>query len=122
MSRLALVGVLGAAGALARLGLSNLVGVRSFPWATLLINVTGSFALGLVITWLGPKLSPALASGVGIGFLGAFTTYSTFAVEASLLGDEQRLVAATAYVAASVVLGLAAAAAGIGLGRSLAHA
>jgi fluoride ion exporter CrcB/FEX len=46
VTRIALIALFGAAGALARLGINNLVGHRSFPWSTLVINVTGSFALG----------------------------------------------------------------------------
>ena len=122
MTRIALIGVFGAAGALTRLGVSNAVDVRSFPWATLLINVTGSFALGLLVAWGATRLSSDVASALGIGFLGAYTTYSTFAVDVTLLGDDGRMPAAAAYLAASVVLGVAAAVAGIALGRTLVEA
>ena len=119
MTRVALVGLFGAAGALTRLGVNNLVGTRSFPWSTLLINVVGSFALGLLVTWGATKVSPSVGSALGVGFIGAFTTYSTFTVEATLLGDDGRYGAATAYVVAAVALGLGAAVVGIAIGRAV---
>ena len=122
MTRVALIGVFGAAGALTRLGVSNAIDVRTFPWATLLINVTGSFALGVLLTWGAAHLSHDLGSALSIGFLGAYTTYSTFAVDVTLLGDDGRLRAAALYLAATVVLGIAAAVAGVALGRTLVDA
>lgn len=119
VTRIGLIAVLGAAGALARLGVSNAVDARSFPVATLLINVTGSFALGLLVAWGATKLSRDVGSAVGIGFLGAYTTFSTFSVEATLLADDGRVPVAALYVAASVGLGIAAAVLGVALGRSL---
>jgi CrcB protein len=109
----------GACGALARLGIANLIGPREWPWSTLVVNVAGSFALGLLVAWGTTKLSTDVASAVGVGFIGAFTTYSTFAVETSLLADGGRAPAAVGYLGASVVLGIGAAVAGIALGRSL---
>ena len=119
MSRVALIALFGAAGALARLGLGNVVPHRSFPWSTLLINVSGSFALGLLLTWGATKLSQPVGSALGVGFLGAYTTFSTFTVEATLLGDDGRLPAAAMYIAISAALGLAAAITGVALGRSM---
>lgn len=122
MTRLALIAAFGAAGALTRLGVNNAIDVRTFPLATLLVNVTGSFALGLLVTWGATKLSHDLGSGLAIGFLGAYTTFSTFSVDATLLGDEGRLSAATLYVTASVLLGIGAAIIGVALGRTLVDA
>lgn len=119
MSRVALIALFGAAGALVRLGVANVVPHRTFPWSTIVINVVGSFALGLLVTWGATKVSAPVSSGLGIGFLGAFTTFSTFTVETSLLGDDGRVPAATVYLLASVALGLGAAIIGIVLGRSL---
>lgn len=115
-----LVALAGAAGAAARYGLTSAVGPRSFPWTTLGINVIGSFVLGLV-------LRVALARGwpdttvlpISAGFLGAFTTFSTFSNEAYAMLRDDRAGAALAYVAVSVLAGLAAAAAGYALGRSV---
>lgn len=122
MTRVALIGVFGAAGALTRLGISNAIDARTFPWATLLINITGSFALGLLLTWGATRLSHDVGSALAIGFLGAYTTYSTFAVDVTILGDDGRVTAAGIYLAATVVLGIVAAAAGVALGRTLVEA
>jgi CrcB protein len=122
VTRLALIAGFGALGALARLGVANAVGPRDVPVATFLVNITGSFALGLLVTWGAAKLAHDLASSLGIGFLGAYTTFSTFTVDATLLGDDGRGRAAALYVVASVGAGLAAAIAGVALGRSLVRA
>ncbi len=117
--RLVLIGVAGAAGALCRLGIANLVPARTLPLATLVVNVGGAFALGLVLAWVSPRLGPATASVVSVGFLGAFTTFSTFAMETVALHQSGRAGAAAGYVAVSIGLGLAAAVAGQHLGRSM---
>lgn len=119
MSRIGLIAVFGAVGTVARLGVSNAVDVRSFPVATLLINVTGSFALGVLVTWGATKVSRDVGSALGIGLLGAYTTFSTFSVDATLLGDQGRAPVAALYVAASVGLGIAAAVLGVAVGRML---
>lgn len=118
--RLVLISVGGAAGTLCRLGVANLVGVRSLPVATLVVNVAGSFALGFVLAWATPRMTPAASSALSVGFLGGFTTFSTFAMEAVALHEDGRAAAAVLYVAVSVALGLGAAVAGQLVGRSLA--
>jgi CrcB protein len=122
VSRLVLVALFGAAGALSRLGVGNAIGERDVPVATFLINVVGSFALGLLVTWGATLLSRDVASALGIGFLGAFTTFSTFTIDAALLGDDGRVGTAALYVLASVAVGLVAAVGGIALGRTLVDA
>ncbi|MDQ1439314.1 MAG: fluoride exporter [Acidimicrobiaceae bacterium] len=102
----------GAAGALARywVGIATHARAGSFPWPTLLINVSGSLALGLLVARTS---SASLARPLlGVGFLGAFTTMSTFAVETDLLVKDGRLLVAVAYVGASLVGGVAACALG----------
>jgi fluoride exporter len=121
-TRLVLIAVLGGAGALTRLGVGNAVGERDVPAATFLINVVGSFALGLLVTWGATRLSRDVASALAVGFLGAFTTFSTFTVDAALLGDAGRVGTAALYVVASVAVGLFAAVGGIALGRTLVDA
>lgn len=110
----------GAAGTAARYGISLAIGPRTFPYATLGINVAGSFLIGLVLT-IGAqgRLSPQTTTALAIGFLGAFTTYSTFAWESFSLGRTDRLALAALYIGVSVTLGLLAAAGGSYLGRSL---
>jgi CrcB protein len=112
--RWVLVAAAGALGALARFGLGQLVGPRSFPWATLAINLTGSLVLGFVLTASAQRhWSPDTTTAVTVGFLGAYTTFSTFTNEAVGLIRDDRTLEAAAYVGVSVALGLLAATAGI---------
>ena len=121
MDVLAAVAAGGALGAPARYGVAQLVHVAqdTFPWATFWTNVSGSFALGLLLVLIVDRFPPTryLRPFFATGFLGAFTTFSTFAVEADLLARDKRPGIAAAYVAASVGVGLAAVWAGIVLGR-----
>lgn len=85
----------------------------AFPWGTMTVNVTGSFLLGIILGidafadgW------PRLVAIAGTGFCGAFTTFSTFAVETVRLGASGSYLMATANAVGSLVLGLAAACAG----------
>lgn len=87
-----------------------------FPVGTLLINVTGSFVLGLLVARVWTTASPALRVGVGPGLLGSFTTFSAVALSAVQLTTLGAGPLAIAYVAASLVGGLAAAALGLRLG------
>ena len=110
----------GAAGTAARYGIGLAVGPRTFPFATLGINVAGSFLIGLVLTFgTEGHLSTRTTTALAVGFLGAFTTYSTFAWETFTLGRTDRLALAALYVGLSVALGLLAAAAGYQVGRAL---
>lgn len=111
----------GALGALARHGIGQaLSGPGRFPWATLVVNVGGSFALGLLLILVLERFPPSLylRPFAATGFLGVYTTYSTFATDAVLLVRDGRAVAAFAYVLASLVLGLTAAWAGMAAARS----
>ena len=90
----------------------------SLPWVTLLINVSGSFALGLVAALAERNVvSPEWRAAVGVGFLGAYTTFSTFSVDLDTLlsrGDGGR---AAVYLLGNVGMGLLAAVAGRLVGR-----
>jgi CrcB protein len=87
----------------------------AFPWGTLLINVTGSFVLGFYLTLVTERFIGRATTRIFVatGFLGAYTTFSTFAYETArfLQGDES--LRALTYVGASLVCGLAAVVAGI---------
>jgi CrcB protein len=112
-----LVALAGAGGVLLRYGLSSGIHGGALPWATLAINVCGSFLLGLIVVshWASPQARTAL----GVGFLGGFTTFSTFSVQAFLDIEAGQPGRALVYMLASVLLGLGAAAAGFHLGRAI---
>jgi CrcB protein len=117
---LATIALGGALGAPARYAIAQALKVNghSFPSATFIANVTGAFALGLFLTWIAPHhLSRRLRPLVATGFLGAFTTFSTFAIETVLLVRNHHLPMAVVYVVASLAAGLAAAALGVTLVR-----
>jgi CrcB protein len=113
----------GVLGALARWGLGTALphAAGAWPWAVLLINLTGCLALGVLIAAVFPRHpgSRWLRPFLGTGVLGGYTTFSTFAVDAVQLTDAGRPWAAGGYVVASVVGGLLAAAAGVALGRAV---
>ena len=103
----------GALGAVARYFLGGTVLSRvptSFPIATLVINVTGSFALGFFLTVAAERLplSPQFRLAIAVGFIGAYTTFSTFEYETLRLAEEHGLSLALLNVIVSVVVGFAA--------------
>jgi fluoride exporter len=109
----------GAIGAPARYVIDELVKERYpgvFPWGTFLINVTGSLILG-VITGLAlyHGLGNVPRTAIGVGFCGAFTTFSTFSYETVRLVETDAIGPAFANALGSVVAGLAAAALGLAL-------
>lgn len=121
---LAVLGAIAAGGVLgtaARYGVSRLVPVvpGHFPWATFWTNVSGALALGVVLAVVLERFPPNRFARpfLATGFLGAYTTWSTFVVEADVLAKDGHAAVAGAYVAASVVAGCAAAWAGIRVGR-----
>lgn len=107
----------GALGAVARYGLSGWVQGRAggfFPWGTLVVNVLGSFLLGFLFRYLEATTLPAeWRQAATIGLLGAFTTFSTFSLETVALVQDGDWARASAYLVASVLLGLVAVVAGI---------
>ena len=122
MNDLVAIGMGGAVGALARHGatqLGNLLLGTSFPYATLIVNVVGSLLVGvLFVVFVERELFSAVwRSALIIGFLGAFTTFSTFSLQTVALIDEGRFAAALVYMSGSVVVCVAAAALGLLLGR-----
>jgi len=114
----------GVVGCCARYGVTQWVQLyygRSFPLATLIINVLGCLAMGFLFfaTLERVSVSPALRMALLTGVLGGFTTFSTFAMEALLLAEDGEAGYAVLYVLLSVFLGLAAALLGAWLARSL---
>jgi CrcB protein len=119
--KVALVALAGAAGALTRYGLGVAVGIRSFPWATLGINLTGSFLLGLILTAGTDRGWPETTTvPIAVGFLGAYTTFSTFSFETYTLLRTDRAGVALLYVVASLAGGVLAAALGYATARAVA--
>ena len=110
-----------AGGALGSLGRWALAGALpeaadGWPWGTLLVNVTGALAMGLLIARLADRESPAwVRPFAATGLLGGWTTYSAFALDAVTLSP----VVAVGYVAATVVLGVGACAVGLRIGERL---
>ena len=90
---------------------------HSFPWPTLFVNVVGSFILGVVVAIVVRHgASTTLQVAIGTGFCGGLTTFSTFSFESLRLVTTQSSVRSALYIAASVGLGLSAAALGLTLG------
>jgi len=112
------VAIGGVLGVLARFGISRLtLHHESLLWATVGINISGSFLLGLLAA--EPWFSRDLREAIGVGLLGGFTTFSTFSVQIVLDVDAGEPGRAALYLVASVAGGIAAAAAGFALGRAI---
>ena len=112
-SELTAIFVGGAAGALLRVWLGEQFSAPddAWPWLVFAINVSGTFLLALISTRLQtlPRLAPVLGPLLGVGFCGAFTTFSTMQVQALDLVEAHRSAVAVAYLAASVAAGVLAA-------------
>lgn len=122
---LVLIGLGGFAGAIARYLVDGWVtGVTrgSFPWGTMAVNLSGSVVVGVLFALaIEQALLPAEIRGpVLIGFVGAYTTFSTLALESWRLLEDGALLQAAANLGGSLVLGVAAVMLGIGIGRVLA--
>ena len=119
MKHIALIAIAGAAGAVARFALVNLIGGKSFPWGTLTVNIIGSFLMGaayIIIvenSFISPDMKPLFMTG----FLGAFTTFSAFSLEAWELLDRGEALQALTYVAGSVIFCLIAVMVGVFITR-----
>lgn len=113
-----------AGGTLGTLARAALVAVAepdpgAWPWATFGVNVVGSFLLGVLVAVLvGRGAGERWRLALGTGVLGGFTTYSTFIVEVDRLVADGHLTLAGGYALGSVVLGIAAAALGVVVGRA----
>jgi fluoride exporter len=109
---------LGGLGALARFTLDGIVSERlgGFPWGTLVVNVTGSFALGVLA---GAALDDDAMLLAGTAAIGAYTTFSTWMFEAHRQGEDRKRGAMALNLVGSLVLGLGAVALGRAIGRGL---
>lgn len=121
---LLLIGVGGFAGAIARYLVDGFVSERtggSFPFGTLVVNASGAFALGLLFAMSTERaILPAEIRGpLLIGFIGAYTTFSTFMLESWRLVEGGAIVLALANLAGSMAIGIVAVVAGLAIGRML---
>jgi len=124
MQSITVIALGGALGALSRYGLGLWISGKwsqGFPLATFIINVTGAFLLGFLNVLFIEKLtiSPLWRLGIGIGFLGAYTTFSTFGYEVLMLLEGGSFLTAGLYTLLSVSIGFAGVALGIRLARLL---
>lgn len=118
------LGIFGGAGCVARYMVSGLVynlAGRTLPYGTLAVNVIGSLLLGLIMegSLRSTLLSPDLRFGLTVGFMGGFTTFSTFSYETVRLLEEGSLVAAGANILLNVTVCIVAALVGIYLARQM---
>jgi CrcB protein len=119
-----LVGAGGFIGTIARFVVARVVGAMfetRFPLGTFVVNVSGSFLLGVLGTIVAQKVMPGSESmrlALGVGFLGAYTTFSTFEFETHALLDDGSWLTATTNMFASLFVGLLAVRAGIVLAKS----
>lgn len=118
---IAIGGILGCWARYATTNLVQAIWGRAFPYGTLSINVLGSFLMGFLFFATLERLAvgPYVRVGILTGFIGGFTTFSTFAMETLLLAEQGEIGKSLLYVVLSVVLGLMAAFAGAYLARIL---
>ena len=122
--QLLLIGIGGLCGTIARYLLDGWItdATRTtFPWGILVVNASGSFAIGLlyVLTVERGVLPAELRAPFGIGFLGGYTTFSTFMLDSLRLAQDGAWPLAVANLAGSVLLGLVAVLAGVALGKAI---
>lgn len=118
---IAFFGVLGCWARFAQTNLVQAVYGRDFPYATLSINVMACFAMGFLFVETLERLtiSPTLRTGILTGFIGGYSTFSTFEMETLLLAEGGEVLKAALYVVLSVGLGFAAAFGGAYIARNL---
>lgn len=117
------IGVAGFFGSIARYVVSGAVSRinESFPWGTFAVNITGSFALGFLVAAFAHRfvVHPDLRIAVTVGFLGAYTTFSTLALETFEFGETHAWGWAALNVGASITAGIAAVWLGAAAGRQI---
>lgn len=116
------VGCAGFLGSITRLFIGRIFVKSTFPIGTLLINITGCFLLGWFMTWAGSRstgIPETLRIGVAIGFVGAYTTFSTYMFESNRMFEDGAWVRAMVYIVGSVILGFLAVRLGVILGHRM---
>jgi CrcB protein len=118
-----LIGVAGFFGAIARYGLEGFITSRSvsaFPWRTFVVNISGSLLLGILFAVLVEGrviVSPAVRTAVMVGFIGAYTTFSTLTLETFRLLEDGSFLLAGVNALGSFAVGVAAVYVGVVFGR-----
>ncbi len=125
ISTIVVVALGGAIGATMRYGVN--VGTvhylgHGYPWGTMIVNILGSFLMGIMIGKFAQmnQVSPELKALLTTGFLGAFTTFSTFSLDFITLWNRDAMLQAFGYMMFSVILGILALALGLWIMRSMA--
>jgi len=113
------IAVGGAIGSVFRYGVGLWFSSARFPWATLSVNLVGSFAFGLLLTYALGRWSTTITTGLAVGLIGGFTTFSTFAWESFTMTQAGEIRQAAAYLVVSLVGGLLTALLGYAAGRAL---
>jgi len=125
MNHLLLIAAGGALGAVSR-HLVNQAGLRvlgpELPWGTLIVNIAGSLAIGVLVGWLafaGRSDATELRFALGVGFLGAFTTMSAFSLDVVLFIERKAYVSAAAYGLGTLTLSVIAVFVGLIIARKV---
>lgn len=109
----------GAFGSAGRYLIDRAYGPRSYPFATLTVNLVGSLVLGFLVGWIGDRVAPGLRLALFTGLLGGFTTFSTFTLESAVLMRSGHTASGLGYLVLSVTAGLVLAAVGLIAGETL---
>jgi CrcB protein len=116
------IAVAGALGAVARYGVDELIGRRTgaFPWGIFVVNITGAFLIGVMVEALEPRFEGSwVRAAVLTGFLGAYTTFSTFSLDTYRLLDEGHAAQAGANAFGTLAAGLVAVWLGLKVGKAI---
>lgn len=117
LKNILLVGAGGFTGSVLRYLVSHFVNNNTFPWATLIVNITGCFVIGLLAVIITQNNDTRLLLATGL--CGGFTTFSAFSFETIKLVQQQQFITAILYITLSIMLGLSATAAGIYLSKNI---
>lgn len=109
----------GAVGSVLRFATTRAVGVTGFPAGTMIVNIVGSFLMGLIAAGMAQRWGNAYAPLLMTGVLGGFTTFSAFSLDTLALWEREQTTLAALYVAGSVALSLISVIAGMAAGRGL---
>ena len=116
------IAVAGALGAMARYGIDELIGRRTgaFPWGIFVVNITGAFLIGFMVEALEPRFEDSwVRAAVVTGFLGAYTTFSTFSLDTYRLLEEGNAAQAGLNAFGTLAAGLVAVWFGLKVGRAV---